>query len=184
MVFWLATGARVAMMMPSEPVANWVFKLTEPVDKRRVLTTVVTVVAAVTTMPVTLAFAAVLLLLGESRFAMTLFVIVTLAGIALIELLTLTMKTVPFSCTYLPGQLKLRYYWAPYFFLWMTFVVTLGRWSVHAVHDWGRFALIAGSLLALCVLLRVIHMAQVKKIKGFVYEETEAPLAATGLALR
>jgi hypothetical protein len=182
-VFWLATGARVAMMMPSEPVANWIFKLTEPVDKRRVMTTVVTVVASVTTLPVTLAFAAVLIYVGESRFALTLFVIVTLAGIALIELLTLTMKAVPFSCTYLPGQMKLRYYWAPYFFLWLTFVFTLGRWSVHAVDNWSRFGLIAVSLFTLCVLLRVVHMAHVKKIKGFVYEELE-PALASGLALR
>ena len=47
-VFWPVCGVRVALMMPVEPIANWIFKITEPVDKRRVLTTVVTVMAAVT----------------------------------------------------------------------------------------------------------------------------------------
>ena len=27
-------GVRVALMMPVEPVANWVFRLTEPVEAR------------------------------------------------------------------------------------------------------------------------------------------------------
>ena len=44
-VFWMVCGVRVSLMMPVEPVANWIFKLTEPVDKRRVLTTVVTVMS-------------------------------------------------------------------------------------------------------------------------------------------
>ena len=34
---WTAAALRVAMMLPVEPSSNWVFKLTEPVDKRRVL---------------------------------------------------------------------------------------------------------------------------------------------------
>ena len=56
-------------MMPVEPSANWIFKLTEPVDKRRVLTTVVTVMASVTCIPIARRLPASLLVLGERRLA-------------------------------------------------------------------------------------------------------------------
>ena len=64
-VFWLVCGVRVALMMPVEPIANWVFRLTEPVDKRRMLSTVVTVMAFVTCLPVATVFSGALLIRGE-----------------------------------------------------------------------------------------------------------------------
>ena len=67
-VFWLVCGVRVALMMPVEPIANWVFKLTEPVDKRRMLTTVVTVMTFVTCIPVAAVFAGAALVLGLERW--------------------------------------------------------------------------------------------------------------------
>jgi hypothetical protein len=178
-VFWMVCGLRVSLMMPVEPVANWIFKLTEPVDKRRVLTTVVTVMTSVTVLPIAALFAAALLVLGEQRLAATVFMVVSLAGLCLIELLTLTMKTVPFSCTYLPGQLKLRIYWAPYFFLWLNFCFTLGNWGLWALKSWGNTARLAGFLLALWIALRMWHMIKARKIGRFVYDEQEPALVTT-----
>ncbi|HEX8030884.1 MAG TPA: hypothetical protein VF491_20570, partial [Vicinamibacterales bacterium] len=178
-VFWMVCGLRVSLMMPVEPVANWIFKITEPVDKRHVLTTVVTMMTTVTALPIAAVFAAALLVLGEQRLAVTVFIVVFLAGLCLIELLTLTMKTVPFSCTYLPGQLKLRIYWAPFFFLWLNFCFTLGNWSLWALQSWGNTARLAGFLVALWVALRVWHMIRARKIGRFVYDEQEPALVTT-----
>ena len=139
-VFWAVCGLRYSLMMPVEPVANWIFKLTEPVDKRKVLTTVVTVMMSITVLPIAAAFAAAALVLGFERLAVNVFLIVFLAGLCLTELLTLTMKTVPFSCTYLPGQLKLRIYWAPFFFLWLNFCFTLSNWCLWAMARWRHTA--------------------------------------------
>jgi uncharacterized membrane protein len=178
-VFWAVCGLRVALMMPVDPVANWIFKITEPVDKRRVLTTVVTVMMAVAVLPIALAFSGALLALGEQRLAGTVFLIVMLQGLCLIELLTLTMKTVPFSCTYLPGQLKLRIYWAPFFILWLNAVFTLTEWSLWALQSWTNTAMLAGLLLTMWTALRAWHMARAKKIRGFVYDEQEGDLVTT-----
>jgi hypothetical protein len=178
-VFWAVCGLRVALMMPVEPVANWIFKITEPVDKRRVLTTVVTVMMAVAVLPIALAFSGLLLILGEQRLAATVFLIVMLQGLCLTELLTLTMKMVPFSCTYLPGQLKLRIYWAPFFFLWLNSVFTLGNWSLWALASWTNTAKLAGFLAVIWIALRVWHMAKARKIGRFVYDEQEPALVTT-----
>lgn len=178
-VFWMVAGVRVALMMPIEPRANWIFKITEPVDKRRVLTTVVTVMQSVVVLPIAIAFAGAALILDQQRLAVNVFVIVVLAGLCLIELLTLTMKTVPFSCTYLPGQLKLRVYWAPYFFLWLNFVFTLSNWCLWAVERWQNTARLSAFLLVMWTALRITHMAKARRIRGFVYDEQEPALVTT-----
>ena len=178
-VFWMVCGVRVSLMMPIEPVANWLFKITEPVDKRRVLTTVVTVMQAIIVLPIATAFAGTAMALGERRLAANVFVLVSLAGICLIELLTLTMKTVPFSCTYLPGQLKLRIYWAPYFFLWLNFVFTLSNWCLWAFSSWQNTARLSAFLIATWIGLRAWHMVKARRIKGFVYDEQEPSLVTT-----
>ena len=178
-VFWLVCGVRVATMMPVEPVANWLFRITEPVDKRRVLTTVATVMAAVTCVPVASIAAGALLVMGEERFAITLFAVVVLAGLCLIELLTLTMKTVPFTCTYLPGQLKLRIYWAPYFFLWLNFCFELAEWGVWALQGTRQTLQLCAFLLAIWITLRSVHMLRARKIERFVYDEQEPSLVTT-----
>jgi uncharacterized membrane protein len=178
-VFWLVCGLRVSTMMPVEPAANWLYKITEPVDKRRVLTTVVTVMMAVAVLPIALAFSGILLILGEQRLAATVFLIVMLQGLCLTELLTLTMKMVPFSCTYLPGQLKLRIYWAPFFFLWLNSVFTLANWSLWALASWTNTAKLAGFLAVIWIALRVWHMAKARKIGRFVYDEQEPALVTT-----
>jgi hypothetical protein len=181
-VFWLVCGTRVALMMPVETAANWLFKLTEPVDKRHVLTTAATVMTFVCVLPFSTLFAGSLLVMGEARLAFAVFAIVTLAGLCLIELLTLTMKAVPFSCTYLPGQLKLRIYWAPLFFLWLNFVFALGTRAVQAAESWQSAALLVSLLFGLWMALRTWHMLRVRKITGFVYDEQEpAPLTMVSL---
>jgi len=178
-VFWLVCGVRVAIMMPIEPSANWLFRITEPVDKRRVLTTVVTVMAAVTCVPVGAIFGGVLTLVGEPRLGGAVFLIVSLAGLCLIELLTLTLKTVPFTCTYLPGQLRLRMFWPFYFFLWLQFVFTLSNYALRATRGAQPMAQLAASLFCLWVALRVVHMIKARRIRGFVYDEQEPSLVST-----
>ena len=178
-VFWLVCGVRVAMMMPVDTIANWVFRLTEPVDKRRVLSTVVTVMAFVTCIPIATIAAGALLLLGEQTLAATVFVIVTLAGLCLIEMLTITMKTVPFTCTYLPGQLRLRLFWPLYFFLWLNFCFRLTDWSLWALGNRTRTIQLAAFLIAIWAALRVWHMLRVKRITAFTYDEQEPPLVTT-----
>ena len=178
-VFWLVCGVRVATMMPVEPAANWLYKITEPVDKRRVLTTVVTVMAAVTCVPIASIAAGALVMMGEERFAIALFPIVVLAGLCLIEALTLTMKAVPFTCTYLPGQLKLRIYWAPYFFLWLNFCFELAEWGVWALQGARQTLQLCAFLLAIWMTLRIVHMVRARKIQRFVYDEQEPSLVTT-----
>ena len=178
-IFWLVCGVRYSLMLPVEPIANWAFRITEPVDKRRMLTTVVTVLAFVTCVPVAGVAAASAVAMDDRDLAIALLAIVPLAGLCLIELLTLTMKTVPFSCTYLPGQLRLRVFWPLYFLLWLTFVFRTSRWGLWATGDTTRTLQVAAFFLVLWVVLRVWHLVRARKIQAFVYDEHEDALVTT-----
>ena len=128
-------------------------------------------------LPIALVFAGAALVLGEQRLAATVLIVVMLAGLCLIEFLTLTMKTVPFSCTYLPGQLKLRVYWAPYLFLWLQFRVHTVELESVGVSGLGKHCSLRALLGAVWIGLRLWHMARARKITAFIYDEQEPSLA-------
>jgi len=90
------------------------------------------------------------------------------------------MKTVPFTCTYLPGQLKLRLYWVAYFVLWLTFVVRLGGWGVWALQSNQNAISLGLLLLTTWAALRFWHMARVRSIRTFIYDEQE-PASITSM---
>lgn len=179
LAFWTIAGLRVAIMVPVEPSANWIFKLTEPVDKRRALTTVVTVMAALTCVPIAAGFGIAAGVRGSTVLGATVYVIVALAGLCLIEALTITLRTVPFTCTYLPGQLKLRVRWPFFFVLWLNMTFTLADWGVWALGNPRRTAQLAGVLAATWLALRVWNLLHARRIREFVYDEQPPPLVAT-----
>jgi hypothetical protein len=176
---WTAASLRVAMMLPVEPASNWVFKLTEPVDKRRVLSTAVTVIAGATAIPLALIFGAASGVAGGPTLGLTVFAVVLAAGLALIELVTLTLRTVPCTCTYRPGQLRLRVLWPVYLAVWLVIAYRLPVTAVAAVGNIDRSLWLVGILLSTWAALRVWRLARARHLRSFVYEEVEPSVTTT-----
>jgi hypothetical protein len=170
---WTAAALRVAMMLPVEPASNWVFKLTEPVDKRRVLSTTVTVMQGATAIPLALISGLASGVVGGLTLGVTVAAVVLATGIVLIELLTLTQHTVPCTCTYRPGQLRLRVLWPVYLTVWSLTTYALPRVAVWALDDHRRSAVLVGTLAGVWVAVRVCRLARARKLRGFVYEAVE-----------
>jgi hypothetical protein len=177
---WTAAALRVAMMLPVEPASNWVFKLTEPVDKRRVLSTTVTVMQGATAIPIALISGLASGVAGGTSLGVTVFAVVLGTGIVLIELLTLTQHTVPCTCTYRPGQLRLRVLWPVYLTVWSLTTYALPRVAVWALDDHRRSAALVGTLAGVWVAVRVWRLARARKLRVFVYDEIE-PSATTSI---
>jgi hypothetical protein len=89
------------------------------------------------------------------------------------------MKTVPFTCTYLPGQLRLRVFWPLYFLLWLNFVFRTSRWGSWAAGDVVRTLQVAGVLAGIWLALRVWHMMKARRICAFTYDEQEPAVTTT-----
>jgi hypothetical protein len=103
-------------------------------------------------------------------------------GLCLVELLTLTMKIVPFACMYLPGQLKLRIYWAPLFFLWLNSVFTLANWCLWAFDSVRHLAQLSVFLTALWVVLRALHMRTIRGLRFVFDEQPDVRLSSTNIS--
>lgn len=176
---WTAAAIRVAMMLPVEPASNWIFQLTEPVDKRRVLSTAVTVIAGATAFPLSLIFGAASAVAGGPALGIVVFAVVAAAGLALIELLTLTLHTVPCTCTWRPGQLRLRVLWPVYLTGWLVIAYRLPTAAVGAVGHVDRSLWLVAALLVTWAALRVWRLARARRLRGFVYEEVEPPVTTT-----
>lgn len=176
---WSAAALRVAVMLPVEPASNWVFKLTEPVDKQRVLSTVVTVMIGATAAPLALVFGAASSVAGGWALGVTVGTIVFAAGTALVELLTLTMRTVPGACTYRPGQLRLRVLWPVYLTVWTFIAFVLPRVATSAFGDLARSAVLVGTLLLCGTALRSWRLSRARRLDGFVYEPADPAVTTT-----
>jgi hypothetical protein len=184
LTFWLVAGTRVALMLPVETAANWTFKLTEPVDKRRALTTVATMMAAVTAAPLAAAFGAGAALMGGERLGLFVAVTVFLVGLCLVEASTLTLRALPFTCLYTPGQLRMRVFWPIYFLIWYVVTWELPRVGLRALaaphegapYDWRAGVpcelQLCGWLLATWIVLRVWRLARARRLRAFVYDDS------------
>jgi hypothetical protein len=176
---WTTAALRVAMMLPVTPAANWVFRLTEPTDKRRVLSTTATVIAGATAVPLGLIFGAAAGVAGGPALGVMVCAVVLATGLALVELLTLTLRIVPCTCTYRPGQLRLRVLWPVYLAVWLAIAYRLPALAVSALGDVERSMGLIAALLVTWAALRVWRLSRARLLRGFVFEETGPSTATT-----
>jgi hypothetical protein len=104
LIFILGIAARATLVLPVEPKANWVFRMTEANDIRsdelRAAERVVTQFAAV--LPVLLTFPLQWLVAGPRAVVTAMLT----AGFGLLwaEILLHDWRRIPFACSYLPGK--------------------------------------------------------------------------------
>ena len=91
----------------------------------------------------------------------------------------MTLRAVPCTCTYRPGQLRLRVLWPVYLTIWLLIAYRLPTTAVWATGDLARTAWLAGSLIGVWTALRLCRLSRVKRLSGFVYHEIEPPVTTT-----
>jgi hypothetical protein len=176
---WVAAGLRVAMMLPVEPASNWLFKLTEPVDRTRVLSTAVSVMYGASVAPLAIGFGVAATLAGGPRFGSTVGLIVLVTGGALMELLTLTLRTVPGTCTYRPGQLRLRALWPVYLSAWVTIAYVVPRFAVAGLRDTQTLLALVATLSSLWAALHAWRVLRARTLSRLIYEELDPSITTT-----
>jgi hypothetical protein len=167
------------MMLPIEPAANWIFKLTEPVDKARVLAAAVKTAHAAVAMPLAALFAIAALMAGDAGLALLIFSIVCATGGVLIEAVMLTLRTVPGTCTYRPGQLRLRVLWPVYLIAWTLVGYVLPRVAVSSARDPRAATTLVATLVLMWIVLSRWRATRAQKLQHLVYDATEAPATTT-----
>jgi hypothetical protein len=149
LVFVMVLAVRAAMVLPIEPRANWVFRMTEdPGTRAEQLGAVVDIVArfgvwwpVVVLLPVQWALLGTRTLICAS--------IAYLAGLVLVELQMADWLRIPFTCSYMPGKR----------FVGHTMLIGLAAFVAFTFFGWA-FALLAlrnpiGGLVVMAILSAV-----------------------------
>ena len=129
MTFWTLIGLRVAMAIPIEPKANWVFRLGEPTDRMAALDGMRGAMIVVGVLPAALfAFVTAITLWGVWAAAAHT-AICSMMGWALVEVLMMGVRKMPFTCTYFPGNSRVGTLWPFYLTGFITFAYTTAAWE-------------------------------------------------------
>jgi hypothetical protein len=125
--FFTLIGARVALAIPVEPKATWVFKLAEPANRGAAMDGVRAALVVTGVLPTTVVAAASVGLLWGPRAAAIHALVCFLMGWALVEILLIRMFKIPFTCTYFPGRSRFTKLWPLYLTAFTTYCFTTAK---------------------------------------------------------
>jgi hypothetical protein len=155
--FMVLAGVRFVFNVPAELRANWVFQTCWTGDLRRYLAGVRRAVAVAVLLPIFAALAPFHAALWGWPTAAVHFVAGWLAALVLAELLLLRFRKLPFTCSYLPGQGRLRALWPVYLFGFAVYTysfVTVERLALETAAGSAAFVGVLAGVLAVMVAWR------------------------------
>jgi len=181
--FFLLVGARVALAIPVEPKANWMFRLYEPPNRAAATDGVRAALLVIGVAPVALlAFVSAATLWG-SWIGLVHTAVSTAMGWLLIEILMIDFVKIPFTCTYLPGRSRVGTLWSLYLTGFITYSYTTAAW----VAEFGSrarpviiFLVIISSAI---VVLTVRRHRHVQLMPAFRFHEEEPGAVFEGFKL-
>jgi hypothetical protein len=170
LAFLSLIGMRVAVAIPIEPKANWLFRLYESSDRAAAMDGVRAAMLLVGVLPGALIAMATAAALWGVWPAVVHAGICTLMGVLLVEILMGGLDKLPFTCTYFPGNSRIGTLWPLYLTGFVTYSYTVAAWEVRFFKQpraLAVFAVVVGSVIAFLTIRRRAHLAE---LSGFSYE--------------
>lgn len=112
--FFLLVGIRVIVNIPITVEANWIFRLTETIDKKDYFTGLKKGIFFFVLFPLFVFLFLFYSFLWDWQIAFLHCLYGILVSLLLMEVLFYNYRKIPFACSYLPGKGKLHYYWILY----------------------------------------------------------------------
>jgi len=173
LTYFAVFGLRSAFATPTEPDANWVFRLTEERNIRHALDGVAAVLLVLGVVPMTLLTGAIgVTLWGVPRGIGAAALHVAL-GALLCELALTGCRKLPFTCSQAPGSATLRSRWAFYLAGLIVFAyrgAALIAWALHAMMP---TLLTLTVIVAVTLIVRALRSRRAMQL-GLVFEEAPA----------
>jgi hypothetical protein len=168
--FFSLVGMRVAIAIPIEPKANWLFRLYESSDRAAAMDGVRAAMLLVGVVPSALLAMATAAALWGVWPAVVHAGICTLMGLLLVEVLMMGLAKLPFTCTYFPGNSRIGTLWPLYLTGFVTYSYTVAAWEERFFRQpkaLAIFTVVVGSAIAFLTIRRRVHLAE---ISGFSYQ--------------
>jgi hypothetical protein len=170
LAFFSLVGMRVAIAIPIEPKANWLFRLYESPDRAAAMDGVRAAMLLVGVVPGALIAMASGATLWGIWPAVVHAAICALMGVLLVEVLMMRLTKLPFTCTYFPGNSRIGTLWPLYVSGFVTYSYTVAAWEERFFRQpraLAIFTMVIGSAIAFLTIRRRAHLAEVS---GFSYQ--------------
>jgi hypothetical protein len=182
--FFTLVGMRVAIAIPVEPRANWMFRLREPTDRVHTIDGVAVALLLVGVVPSVGLAAATAAGLWGVRVAVFHAGICGLMGWLLTELLLMRLDKMPFTCSYLPGRSRIGTLWPLYLngfiaYCYVTAAAEL-RFFFARPSLMMKWSIV---LLAAIILLIVRRRRMLRTLMGLRFQEEDPDAAFAGFQL-
>ena len=183
MTFWTLIGLRVAMAIPIEPKANWVFRLGEPADRMAALDGMRGAMIVVGVLPAALvAFVTAITLWGVWAAAAHT-AICSMMGWALVEVLMMGVRKMPFTCTYFPGNSRVGTLWPFYLTGFITFAYTTAAWEASFLYRPVSVLTFLAILAGVTAFLTIRRRFALRALSGLRFQEEDPAALFKGFDL-
>ena len=183
MTFWTLIGLRVAMAIPIEPKANWVFRLGEPADRMAALDGMRGAMIVVGVLPAALfAFVTAITLWGVWAAAAHT-AICSMMGWALVEVLMMGVRKMPFTCTYFPGNSRVGTLWPFYLTGFITFAYTTAAWEASFLYRPVSVLTFLAILAGVTAFLTIRRRFALRALTGLRFQEEDPAALFKGFDL-
>lgn len=175
--FFVLVGLRVLFTVPAELGANWLFQMTESDDKSRYLSGVRKAMLLLGPTPIAAATFPVYLALWGMTQAVAHTVFWVLLSAALVEVLLLGFRKVPFTCPFLPGKANAKLLWPLYLLAMLTYGYAAAQLQTWLLKDPWRWAVSCAVVMVGLTAAAVYRKTFPGESKPLVYHESrELPL--------
>jgi hypothetical protein len=172
--FFLLVGMRVAMAIPIEPPAKWIFRLSEPAGRMSAINGVLAAMWLVGVIPTSLLAAGTAAAMWGVWPAVVHGTTALMMAWMLAEILLVNFTKIPFTCTYFPGKSRFAMLWPLYLTAFITYSYKMPAFEqlmIQRAELLGYFVMVTGTLIAALYILR---RRTLSSIQGFHFDE-EAP---------
>jgi hypothetical protein len=170
----LISGLCYLFQLPSEPRANWIFRMAENLGRRELLDGVERVLIVCGIMPAILLALPIEALAVGWASAVAHSALMTVLLLLLLEMRLREWHKIPFTCSYVPGRRNLWRTVGAYLFLFGILIPVIGFFEMQMLR-WFLLAAAAAPLTVVYIALRSARREQWAKVP-LLFDESEEPL--------
>jgi hypothetical protein len=182
LMFFLLTGANVMLAIPVEPKANWVFRLLEPASRVAAIDGARDALLAMIAAPIALAAGAVAAWLWGAWIGLVHGAFCLAMGWALVEVLLLRVRKIPFTCIWFAGRSRARL-WPFYLLACSTYCFTSAAIELAVLNRPRGLVLVFAALASIIAGLSLVRARLLTAPPGLRFEEEDPEAIFEGFRL-
>jgi hypothetical protein len=177
--FFLVLGIRAASSIPIAMEANWIFRISETVDKKHYALGFKKAIIFSAILPLFIMLWLFYLWLWGWMYALLFCLYGMVLSCLLTEVVFINYRKIPFTCSYLPGKGKLHIYWAIYVISLVFYASVASSIAYGLLLNPSHFVYFYATVFLLLVVIRYIQNRFFKQNIDIIYEEELEPVLLT-----